>query len=1558
MKQKVLLLITVVALLYSATSYSQSVFINEIHYDNDGGDVDEAVEIAGPAGTDLTGWSLVLYNGSNSLEYNTISLSGIIADQQSGFGTINEVLAVNGLQNGAPDGIALVDAASVVVQFLSYEGVITAGDGAASGLTSTDIGVSESSTTLIGNSLQLGGSGTDYSEFVWQTEGPNTYGAINTGQTFGVVSNDPIINEFVFNHTGSDTDEFVEILGDSDTDLSAYWLLEIEGDNNSLGSVDEVIQLGTSDASGYWTTAFGSNTFENGTVALLLVENFTGTAGDDLDTDDDGVFDVTPWDVIVDDIGVNDGTAGDMNYASVTLAQSFDGDANTVGGASRIPNGTDTDDVSDWTRNDFDGQGLPSFPAALAENGEAINTPGLENEVADVAPPAVVLINEIDADTESTDILEFVELYDGGAGSTSLDGLVVVFYNGSNDEAYAAYDLDGFTTSTNGYFVLGNADVPNATIIFGSNGLQNGADAVALYTGDADDFPTGTAVTITDLIDAIVYDTNDSDDAELLALINAGEPQVNEDDNADKDFHSLQRFPNGTGGLLNTSTYVAAVPTPGGANTSATEVVNLVINEIDADTPGTDVEEFIELYDGGAGNTPLDGFVVVVYNGNGDTSYNSFDLDGFTTNEEGYFVLGNAGVANVGLEFGSNGLQNGADAVALYQGDASEFPSGTAVTTTNLIDAIVYDTDDSDDLELLVLLNPAEAQINENELGNKDGHSLQRIPNGTGGARNTSTYAQDNPTPGTENGAVVEPGETITIAEARALVAGTVVTVTGTLTVADEFSGAAYIQDGTGGIAVFDELVHGDLVFNIGDSLTITGTRSEFNSQVQISPVAVVEAHGAANNLITPVDITLVELGDHAGELVRVVDPSFPDPGDLLFGNSNFVLTDASGTGEMRIDNDAADIVGLAQPETCDEITGVVGRFIDTFQLLPRMQPDITCAPVFEPSGGDLGIPFDQTLDVVAWNIEWFGDENNSPPAGDANSDDIQKDSVLTILAALEADVVSVQEIADDALFADLVAGLPGYDFILSDAVSRPNDPGVKQKVGFIYNTATVSVIETKALHESIHPLYNGGDTTALVGYPDAADRFWASGRLPFMMEADVTISGTTERIHFVALHARANSSNDPQSRYDMRKYDVEALKDSLDEFYADANLILLGDYNDDVDETVADANTTVSSYEAYANDPDNYTIVSAELSEAGFRSFVFSENMIDHIMLTNELADNYVATSARVGYEFYDNDYSVTASDHMPVSARLQLSEAVALEIIDVKVTNVTCGGANDGSAVVTATGGVEPYTYLWSDGQTTETANNLSAGDYTVTVTDANGDFVVGNATITESSAIVLTLIDDVTVFSGYPPSECTTLSALEITGGTPDYTYSWSTGETTVTIEVCPAVTTTYSLTVTDANGCTATDEVTVTAIDVVCGKKGGNTKIRLCHNGKSKCVSINAVAAHLAHGDQLGSCNQTSEDVFFSFDDENENTVSDVYPNPFQDKVNLAVNLEEAGQVEIRVIDNLGNVVYSTKKIAQQGNSTLELDLGRLSGGLYMIEVVSNGKLSPKSKVIKR
>ena len=183
----------------------------------------------------------------------------------------------------------------------------------------------------------------------------------------------------------------------------------------------------------------------------------------------------------------------------------------------------------------------------------------------------------------------------------------------------------------------------------------------------------------------------------------------------------------------------------------------ILINEVDSDTPGADVAEFVELYDGGVGNTPLDGYVLVFYNGANDLSYLALDLDGKSTNANGFFVAGNSGVTGVGIVFAGNTLQNGADAVALFIGNATDFPDGTAVTTSNLVDALVYDTSDGDDAGLLVLLNAGQPQINENANSAGDVEANQRCPDGAGGARNTTTYTQAAPTPSVANQCPLPP---------------------------------------------------------------------------------------------------------------------------------------------------------------------------------------------------------------------------------------------------------------------------------------------------------------------------------------------------------------------------------------------------------------------------------------------------------------------------------------------------------------------------------------------------------------------------------------------------------------------------------------------------------------------------------------------------------------------------------------------------------------------------------------------------------------------------------
>ncbi len=187
----------------------------------------------------------------------------------------------------------------------------------------------------------------------------------------------------------------------------------------------------------------------------------------------------------------------------------------------------------------------------------------------------------------------------------------------------------------------------------------------------------------------------------------------------------------------------------------------VVINELDSDTPSTDDKEFIELKSA-TPNFPLDGYVLVFFNGNaGSTtankSYYTIGLNGLTTDANGIILIGNSLVSPAPDKiFPDNIIQNGADGVGLYLGNASDFPDDTMATTTNLIDALMYDTSDADATELMALLGVT-TQYNENQNSSQTTQSVQRKTDGT--------YETKAPTPGVNNdgSGIVFNGISITV---------------------------------------------------------------------------------------------------------------------------------------------------------------------------------------------------------------------------------------------------------------------------------------------------------------------------------------------------------------------------------------------------------------------------------------------------------------------------------------------------------------------------------------------------------------------------------------------------------------------------------------------------------------------------------------------------------------------------------------------------------------------------------------------------------------------------
>ncbi|MDJ0710959.1 MAG: lamin tail domain-containing protein [Woeseiaceae bacterium] len=433
----------------AAHTASAQVFINEIHYDNDGADTGEAIEIAAVAGTDLAGCRLVLYNGSNGTTYNTVNLSGLIVDQQGGFGTAS--FAISGIQNGSPDGVALVDASDNVLEFISYEGPLTATNGPANGLTSTDIGVAEGSSTPAGFSLQLTGNGSVANEFTWVGPQPASFAAVNDGQTFnggtpvecgeadpggGPGSGEVVINEIDYDQPGSDAAEFVELknISGSEIDLDGYVLQFINGNG---GAPYQTFNL---------------------PAVVLPDDGFFVVCGDAANTPNCDL-DVSPNSNLIQN-GAPDGIVL-LNGADLVDGVSYEGDipgvaegsgaglADSSGtdfvGISRMPDGFDSD------QNNVD-------------LGLACITPGAVNAISasgctDPIPPELV----------------FAEIFEiQGAGSASpFEGDIVTTEN----NVVTAVALNGFAMQTPTERADGDANTSDGIFVFTS-------DAPAVAVGD------------------------------------------------------------------------------------------------------------------------------------------------------------------------------------------------------------------------------------------------------------------------------------------------------------------------------------------------------------------------------------------------------------------------------------------------------------------------------------------------------------------------------------------------------------------------------------------------------------------------------------------------------------------------------------------------------------------------------------------------------------------------------------------------------------------------------------------------------------------------------------------------------------------------------------------------------------------------------------------------------------------------------------------------------------------------------------------------------------------
>lgn len=310
--------------------------------------------------------------------------------------------------------------------------------------------------------------------------------------------------------------------------------------------------------------------------------------------------------------------------------------------------------------------------------------------------------------------------------------------------------------------------------------------------------------------------------------------------------------------------------------------------------------------------------------------------------------------------------------------------------------------------------------------------------------------------------------------------------------------------------------------------------------------------------------------------------------------------------------------------------------------------------------------PSDQTLNIVNWNIEWFGSAASGPA-----DEVLQQANAKATMEYINADAYALAEIVDATRFGNLVSSLAGgYSYVLGEFCSSGATPAAcasAQKLAFVYKTSVFSNVTAR-------PLMNNG--TGSTAYTN-----WASGRYPYLVNATVNKNGVTKNINFIVLHAKAQGTGTEVTDYNRRKGGVDEMKDTLNTYFSNANVMILGDFNDDLDSTIVPEglgiNPRISSYTTLisdSTDSDSYRSVTLPLSLLSKNSTFSYADFIDHAVISNEMANAYINYSATI----YDDisalagiaNFSTTTSDHYPVMNSFLLSALIPSKLISFTVS------------------------------------------------------------------------------------------------------------------------------------------------------------------------------------------------------------------------------------------------------------------------------------------------
>jgi endonuclease/exonuclease/phosphatase family metal-dependent hydrolase len=271
-------------------------------------------------------------------------------------------------------------------------------------------------------------------------------------------------------------------------------------------------------------------------------------------------------------------------------------------------------------------------------------------------------------------------------------------------------------------------------------------------------------------------------------------------------------------------------------------------------------------------------------------------------------------------------------------------------------------------------------------------------------------------------------------------------------------------------------------------------------------------------------------------------------------------------------------------------------------------------------------------LDVATWNLEWFGSGHFGP-----SDEQLQRANVGAVIAGLELDVWAVQEVVSASHFANLVSDLDGYTGLLASDPSVEGHEayhGGEQKVGFVVRDQAAAIASARVIL--------------------AEHDFAFAGRPP--LEIELEVAGET--VVAIVFHGKAKSDREAWER---RRDGAEALADYLEDVRPDQPVLVIGDYNDDLDES-----TRSSSPSPYQVLVESYFFATGEIAAADISTTIGGGLPLDHALVAGPLELAYRPDSAEV---FRADDfipgYGSTTSDHFPVFARFELGAPPAQGVL-----------------------------------------------------------------------------------------------------------------------------------------------------------------------------------------------------------------------------------------------------------------------------------------------------